>query len=362
MAYNKKCIVCSVEFLAKVDHKITCSEECRKKYLKQYHKNLYIEKFGEFDKKCLNCKVELIDKSAQTRYCSKTCENKLRWKKAEFNNVCEYCKTEFIAKEKDIKCCSLKCKNSYISQKTKHSDVELVCRQCSNKFIATYIDRNKLCCSQSCSTRYTNSLRDREAVGNKISETLIRGYADGSIVHGFIGKKHTDETKVILRKKSIERGMDKAENNPMFGKKHSKESRQSMSKTKTACILQGKYAGWFSKGKYFSNKLEKEIYYQSSWEKQFFEHLDTDALVSSFVPQPLSIPYYYKEYKRHYIPDIMITYLDGSGKLVEIKPSAFVNMEINKEKFAAARAYCAERNIQFEVWTEKESPYLSKNI
>ena len=362
MAYNKQCVVCNKEFIAKVDHKIACSTECRKIHTKQYNRKLYIEKYGEFSGLCLNCNSKIKDKANSARYCSKTCENKLKWKNAEFKCICEYCSKEFIAKESDYKCCSIECRSAFISKKFKHGDVELICKWCSNTFLVEYSNRDRLTCSHSCATRFSNSNRDSEAVSKKISDTLIKGYADGSIIHGFIGKTHSDETKSKIKETREVLGLNKSENNPMFGKKHSKKSRESMSKTKTECILNGKYAGWFSKGRHFSTKLQVEIYHQSSWEKSFFELLDKDILVETYKVQPFSICYYYLTYKRHYIPDILVTFTDGKQKLVEIKPSAFLDAEINKAKFAAAREYCKERNIIFEVWTEKESPYLSKNI
>jgi hypothetical protein len=60
----------------------------------------------------------------------------------------------------------------------------------------------------------------------------------------------------------------------------------------------------------------------------------------------------------------LIIYKDGTQKLVEIKPSYYVDAEVNKAKFASAQKYCDDKGIIFEVWTEKiiSNLFISKEI
>lgn len=78
-----------------------------------------------------------------------------------------------------------------------------------------------------------------------------------------------------------------------------------------------------------------------------------------------------------YFPDFFIKYVDASGKkrvmVIEIKPQKEVEMPptnpkrrtkswansvrlwaINQAKWKAAREYCADRNYEFQIMTEKE--------
>jgi len=107
--------------------------------------------------------------------------------------------------------------------------------------------------------------------------------------------------------------------------------------------------------------MEKEIIYRSSWEEKVFRKLEADPDVIFYDVEPFFIEYESLSGARCYIPDALITYRSGAKKLVEIKPSYFVDKPQNQAKFRAAKEYCKTRDIIFEVWTEKEiDNYLSK--
>ena len=94
--------------------------------------------------------------------------------------------------------------------------------------------------------------------------------------------------------------------------------------------------------------------------------------------EEVSIPYYDTATKRvrRYFPDFLIKVKDKNGKLkthlIEVKPTKDLRppvggrgkkrstvlyeaktYQMNRDKFASARKWCDERNITFDIWTEK---------
>jgi len=104
--------------------------------------------------------------------------------------------------------------------------------------------------------------------------------------------------------------------------------------------------------------MKTKMFYRSSWEKKVMEDLDKDMNVKAFYSESLKIRYFRKRGKktviRNYIPDFHIVYKNGTEKIVEVKPECYVNEAVNVSKFIAARAYCKQNNMLFEVWTQKE--------
>lgn len=302
------------------------------------------------EKKCAACETVFTPKRKDSIACSKKCSQKLSYLRSKkHTHECIMCGKTFKSSKKDVKLCSQAC----INKCSKKPDIVKNCKHCGKEFIATYIKRDKICCSRSCASSYTNEHRDKEAVAKKISMTHKRQFATGERTHGWIGRKHTEATKEKISEVRIKNGLGVGEKNGMYGRGHTPASREKMSNTRTQEILNGEYAGWFKKGDHYSTKLKKEVHYRSSWEKEVYELLDEDDNVKHYEVEPCRIAYYIQEkYKRHYIPDLLITYKDGAKKLIEIKPSAFVSHEKNLAKFKAARNRCKKENWLFEVWTE----------
>lgn len=302
-----------------------------------------------FEKKeCCICKSEFVAKRKKSITCSKKCYKKLSYKKeTAFVKNCDHCGSEFKTKKENTKYCSISCSNAAQA----NCDLKIDCKFCGNQFTVPFIKRNRQFCSKSCSTSYSNDNRTSESF-KRAGETLKQKYKSGETKHPFLGTSHSDETKQKISKIRKEKGLARGKNNPMFGKTHTKESREKMSDTRTEKILNGEYNGWFKKGKHYSPKLLREVIYRSSWEEKAYQILDNDEKVISYQEEPCRISYYYETYKRYYIPDILITYNDGTQKLIEIKPSYFLEAKVNKAKFTAAKEYCEKRNWIFEVWTE----------
>lgn len=314
----------------------------------------------KFNGLCINCNIKIEGKTSRARYCSTKCKSLLKRHNTNFDKQCELCNSYFTCKDKETRFCSRKCKDLNHHNIMKKEDVSLQCLWCKTEFMVKYADRgNRVVCSYSCSTRLTASKLDRDAVSKKISKSRIDGHKSGKLKSFWKGKHISEESKEKIRQTRKNNGSNKPENNPMFGKKHSKETREKISKTRSDRTIAGKYFKTLRKGIYFSSKLNKEITYRSSWEKKYYEFLDEDENVISYIVEPLRVPYIYDR-KRNYIPDLLIVYITGKIFLIEIKPSCYIEAAINKAKFSAARIYCEERNMQFEVWTEKDNPYLDK--
>lgn len=308
-------------------------------------------------KKCAICGNEFQPKRVKNITCSKKCYRKIEYqRRQQINKNCVCCGKEFLTKNPKTTLCSIGCINTF----TKNNDIQKKCEWCENEFITTYIKREKRFCSKSCSTKHTNHNRDPEEFREKISKTLKDGYRSGSIAHPFLGRKHSEETKKKISETRKNKGLAKGDNNPMYGKTHSLKTKQKISETRTKKILNGEYSGWFSKGVYSSAKAG-EVHYRSSWEKEVYEILDHLSNVETYCAEPFSIPYYFQEkYKRHYIPDLLITYSNGSRRLVEIKPKFFVTDGKNQAKFEAARLFCENNGFQFAVWTEETIEELKR--
>ena len=106
----------------------------------------------------------------------------------------------------------------------------------------------------------------------------------------------------------------------------------------------------------YSTKMNKTINCRSSYEKRAIEMFDADSSVLSFTYEPEEcIISYDHEGKSHlYFPDFMVEYVDGTRRLIEVKPENFTEKPINQSKFRAANEFCDEQNMLFEVYTEKE--------
>ena len=108
------------------------------------------------------------------------------------------------------------------------------------------------------------------------------------------------------------------------------------------------------------------------------KYFDNNPSVMKWSSEELAIPYYDSVSKRvrNYYPDFLIKIKNKEGvqktHLIEVKPSKDLKppmsvqgkkkstvlweaktYQMNRDKFAAARKWCDDRNITFDIWTEK---------
>jgi len=182
---------------------------------------------------------------------------------------------------------------------------------------------------------------------------------------GMLGKQHSDETK---------EKMSDAHSGKVFTEDHcqhisegrkkmleetggfTREHRENISK---ATIRQ--YTNGFEpklhhlRGWHESPKAGK-VYYRSSYEKKAFLKLDEDDSVKTYQVEAITVDYWnpVKEITSSYIIDLMIEYMDGSQKLVEVKPEKWLTDDVITCKIDAADMKATDMEITFEVWTEMD--------
>lgn len=107
------------------------------------------------------------------------------------------------------------------------------------------------------------------------------------------------------------------------------------------------------RGYFFSNKNKEEFYYGSSYELKAFKLLEDMTDVLKYSKCSTWIDYEFEGHRR-YLPDILITYVDGTKQIVEVKPEYLCNVAKNKAKFEVGERFCKEHNMRYSVWTEKQ--------
>lgn len=236
--------------------------------------------------------------------------------------------------------CSKRCA-SVVSNRNRANHKLFRCQNCGKEQRVLASDRREKYCSRECYVEHDKERLQTLArkVGKenfkKISKTKKEMFASGKLIHPRIGKKHSQET---LKK--------------LLGRKASDLSKEKMSAAQVNRILSG-IRPRYSSGVFYSVKNKKEFYYRSSWEKMYMQYLE-NKLNASYNYECLKIPYYYNNNKRWYVPDFFV---DGAI-IQEIKPQYLINKERNVAKFSAAREYCKQNNMVFEVLTEKELKQL----
>jgi len=121
------------------------------------------------------------------------------------------------------------------------------------------------------------------------------------------------------------------------------------------------------------------IVYRSLWERKMMVYCDLNENVMEWASEEFFVPYYDPTTKRvrRYFPDFFIKYTDKEGKIrrsvIEVKPmretvepvvtkgksrktliTETTNYVRNQAKWKAAKEFCADRNLEFRIMTEKE--------
>lgn len=303
-------------------------------------KNGYeINEFGKKRKivrfKCDNCQIE---------FTPPICESS-----AKLKNKNHYCKKQCIYDHRN------KMQESY---KPAPAKLKLKCLSCKQSFEAwTCAGKMKKFCKEEC---YHQARRDGTIPSNfRLEDPIVREKMSISAKERcaskegctFYGKHHTEETK--KKHSALMKILMTGEKNPMWGKTHSDEIRNKMSAIVSQQFVDGKRQAYgknyHQKGYIFAKKMNKDVFFRSSWEKQVIEWLDQSSTVKSFEYEPCSIQYELVEgnrtHKRHYVPDFIIEFVDNHKEMWEIKPKAFFcsDKTISKEK--AAKIFCSKNSI-----------------
>jgi hypothetical protein len=117
----------------------------------------------------------------------------------------------------------------------------------------------------------------------------------------------------------------------------------------------------FKTGYFYSKKNNKNLFFRSGFESEFYKILEHKKDVTRYSAEPCEIEYFYEGCKHRYIPDIFVEYNDGKKELWEIKPKSQTKLPKNVAKWQAANEFCKKRNWDFVVLTEKGLKLLKKN-
>ena len=96
-------------------------------------------------------------------------------------------------------------------------------------------------------------------------------------------------------------------------------------------------------GLFHSEKLGREVHYESAMERDFLLGLEELDQVIYYQEQPLGLQYSVGSEGHTYYPDVLFVLRDGRGIIAEIKPVFQMALEENLQKWSALRRYCAQR-------------------
>lgn len=98
-----------------------------------------------------------------------------------------------------------------------------------------------------------------------------------------------------------------------------------------------------------SNKLGREVAYESGLEREAIQLCEASRLVIWFQEQPVAIEYVWEGRARLYFPDLLVELADGQRLLMEVKPVRDFPVARNLAKFAAAEAWAHSYGYGFIV-------------
>ena len=181
----------------------------------------------------------------------------------------------------------------------------------------------------------------------KAMATRSRRIAAGEIKHSWTGRHHSEETKRHLSE--VSKGDKRSgANNGMFGRHHSEEARAKMSEKKAQAIVEGRFRAYGTRNKtgwYESTKTGRRHFFRSGWEEATMKFLDNDPMVVTWDYECVRIPYCYDDHKRWYVPDFIVSFVDGTRDMWEVKPKQFLETERVRLTAAAGEAYCKEHGF-----------------
>lgn len=120
--------------------------------------------------------------------------------------------------------------------------------------------------------------------------------------------------------------------------------------------------------KYYNSCKNEPVIYRSGLEQKFIRFCENSTSIAKWASEPIKIPYFNRLNKKqqNYYPDYIIENLDGKKTIIEVKPydqtvkpkdidsnwlkRAWIT---NVDKWAAAKKFAEDHNMQFTIITEK---------
>lgn len=101
--------------------------------------------------------------------------------------------------------------------------------------------------------------------------------------------------------------------------------------------------------------------YDSALEREYMVELERDSAVKSWTKKHgTKIPYMFFGFKRHYLPDFLIEYQDGSKELHETKGLPLLFLVSTKLKGESAEEYCKKQGWKYKKITKGSLAFYSK--
>lgn len=268
---------------------------------------------------------------------------------------------------------------------------EKICKNC-NKLYKTYKD-TQLFCSRQCSSENQRIERVVVTCENincnntfeiyKKSKTKQKRFCSTTCQsdwqktyqlgerNGNFGRKNSWGYHPIERRLDISKKIKESWKSPSRLKKHleflerhrledgsfdfqNDEFRDKISKANIARMQSGiEYNAYASckSGYYKSIKTNDDEYYQSSWELEAMQKLDTNLNVVFWTKKHgYVIEYKYEGYLKRYLPDFLIHNLDNTKTILEVK--GYIkdkDVDIFKSKCESALYYCKQLGIDYDI-------------
>ena len=194
--------------------------------------------------------------------------------------------------------------------------------------------------------RISKAVQNRPEIKNNKSHIQKKNWTNPEYRKKIIEAQKKSYTPV-LRKKMSEAGK-KGWANP--------KRREQQSKRVTQEHLDGKRiaSGRGFKGHYCSRKMGKNIFFRSSYEMKAYGILEKSPNVKGYKNEPFKIQYNENGYDKYCVPDILVTYYDGTKEMIEVKPEYKLNKPNEMLKIKIMREYAKNNGMEFSVWSEKE--------
>jgi len=164
--------------------------------------------------------------------------------------------------------------------------------------------------------------------------------------------KHMSQEEIQILKESLSQTLS-GKNNPMYGKRHSPETRALQSKSKVDLIDECKFniksCNRGRKAFYLSTKSNIQFYADSILELARMVELDKDSKVQFWTKHHgIRIPYVFEGAEYNYVPDFFIG--DESGtKIIEEVKGRMTPRDVEKQKQAII--YCKQNGFEYRLVT-----------
>jgi hypothetical protein len=283
--------------------------------------------------------------------------------------VCCVCEKEF----KKITQSHLKAKHSmtmecYISLFPDAVLVNNALREISSKIGKRNKGRQSWCKGIKMSDDFRRKIRESHWARKPIEETIeIRKKMseNGRATMDFLNKSgkafrmpkgyHTEEHKDRMRQLMIGRNVTWSQRikETHWTKKNSEEVQFIIDKIQQNGTSKNTKRGW-----YRSSKMNENFFFMSSYEETRMKFLDSQDSVKSFTNKHgIWIEYEYKGEIHRYNPDFLITFIDGTSRIEEIKGSLH-DLERIQRKESACLEYASSKGYQYRMIFKKDLEVL----